>query len=246
MVEIFSKNAADDGCIALGNHFTIIFNISFLGFSSQSAGKQFQQICPSVAAGKGKDQRNAFFPLVEVVFFDELKGILVRDVLEDISDEAVCSFGEESLESVAEKVLTAAVSNDQSLSCPSALQSCINGSLVIANKDVLFHESFLAQVPVEIARYHVVLNAVIVLILFVIGILLERLSVYIGEESKSILALNLGVCLWLVLCAFLLLAASCKLTLFACVFFNLLHYLAFAEAKIVEYFSVIFSAFGLD
>lgn len=167
-------------------------------------------------------------------------------MLENISDEAVCGFSEESLESVAEKILPAAVGNDQSLCCPSALQSCINGSLVIANKDVLLHESFLAQVPVEIARNHVVLDAVIVLILFVIGVLLERLSVDIGEESKSILALNLGVCLWLVLCAFLLLAASCKLTFFACVFFHLLHYFAFAEAKIVEYLSVVFSAFGLD
>lgn len=69
--------------------------------------------------------------------------------------------------------MAAAVGNDQSLSCPSALQGCVDSAFVIADENVLLDESFLAQVPVEVARNHVVLDTVIVLVLFMIGILLE-------------------------------------------------------------------------
>ena len=102
----------------------------------------------------------------------------------------------------------------------------------------MFYETLFAFVPVEIARNHVVLNLALVVV--VVLLLLCRLKGSVTdlcEEIVGICALDLGVdfLFWFGNFVFVsFLGAYRKLSSFACVFFNLFHYLFLVETQIIE------------
>ena len=98
MFKILSQDVADDGRVGFGNGLLRVLLIAFLSLVNQPLCQKFEQLWSFVSGTHGIDEGNALFPLIQVVLGDEFLGIFVCDALEDISDEVVGSFSEESFE----------------------------------------------------------------------------------------------------------------------------------------------------
>lgn len=162
-------------------------------------------------------------------------------MFEDISDETVGGLSEKCFESVAEKCLVDAVSDDEGLGGASTFESGVYGAFVISNENVLLHQALLSLIPVEISRNHVI--SLSAFFLFVASSLLF-LSLDACEEGEGILSLDLSVSFGFLFGCFLFLVASGELSFLSCVFLCLLYDLALVEAQIFVQFTVSISIFS--
>ena len=59
------------------------------------------------------------------------------------------------------------VGNDKSLCGSSALEGCMDGAFIVANKNIFLNKSFLSNIPVEVAGDHVIFDfSFVVLVVF--------------------------------------------------------------------------------
>ena len=168
-------------------------------------------------------------------------------MLEDICDEIVSCFCEESFESIIEKILVNTICDDKGFSCSTTFQSCIYSTFIVSYQNVLLDNLFLSNIPVEIPRNHIVFNIIIVLLFLILIRGLEGLIVDGSEKVNSLFALKLDVCLWLRFHILFFFIASMNLLLFTSIFLDLLNYLRLIEPQVVIDLGVIIRArFCLD
>ena len=77
------------------------------------------------------------------------------------------------------------VGNDKSLCGSSALEGCMDGAFIVTDKNVFFNESFLSDVPVEVAGDHIVLDfSFVVLVVFLDH--LDFFGLHLCKNSEGI------------------------------------------------------------
>lgn len=164
LVEVLGEDGALDAGVVLSDNFNAGLSCLPENLLPDPCGKKVQQGFSFFGSRQRVDHGHALFSAVQVVLFDELLIVLVCDVPQNVSDEGVGGLSKESLESRGEGVLVHAVRDDQNFCRPSTLQGRINGAFVVTDQDVLFNQLLLADVPVEVARHHVVLDVLVVLV----------------------------------------------------------------------------------
>lgn len=164
-VEVLRENVTLDGGVVLCDNLNARLSRLSETLLPDPCGKQVQQGFSLFGGRQGVNHGHTLFPAVKVVLLDEFLIVLVGDVPQNVSDEVVCCLSEESLQSGSECVLVDAVRNDQSLGSSSTLQGRIDGAFVVTDEDILLDQLFLSDVPVEVARHHVVLDVLVVFVI---------------------------------------------------------------------------------
>lgn len=76
-----------------------------------------------------------------------------------------------------------AISDDKSFSSTTAFDRSINRTLVISNEYILLDELFFSQIPIEVARNHIILHSFVAVIFLEFVRLFKGLIIDAGEEG---------------------------------------------------------------